>query len=214
MKLLGTSLCALAVVASLPRAVLAQNESVVFEAESGVVGPQFATLADGTTPYVAIQSTVAGQNPTTNDRVITFSVTFPSAGVWELYGRLRVGPATFNDDSFYYANGFGTKSPISDADWILANGLAAPVGFTLPGDKVVGGGAAQSNVWKWGKLSGLDGGEPPVAGFTVPAANVPVTFQVAGREDGLGLDKFAFGKQGVFYTVFQLDNGLPGTTEP
>ena len=40
------------------------------------------------------------------------------------------------------------------------------------------------------------------------------TFQIAGREDGLGLDKFAFGRQGVFFTVFDLDNGLPGTTVP
>ena len=36
------------------------------------------------------------------------------------------------------------------------------------------------------------------------------TFQIAGREDGLWLDKFAFGRQGVFFTVFDLDNGLPG----
>ncbi len=28
------------------------------------------------------------------------------------------------------------------------------------------------------------------------------------------LDKFVFGRQGVFFTVFDLDNGLPGTTVP
>ena len=70
-------------------------------------------------------------------------------------------------------------------------------------------------MWKWVKLSAFDGGEPPVAGFVVAARQRSTqTFQVAGREDGLWLDKFAFGRQGVFFTVFDLDNGLPGTTVP
>ena len=69
-------------------------------------------------------------------------------------------------------------------------------------------------MWKWVKLSAFDGGEPPVAGFVVPPARLTQTFQIAGREDGLDLDKFAFGLQGVFFTVNDLDNGLPGTTVP
>lgn len=198
----------------LPSAALAQNESIIVEAESGLVGAQFQIASDGATQYAAIVGTVGGFNPTTAERTISYTVTFPSPGTYELYARLRVGPATFNDDSMYYANGFGPKSPTSDTDWILANGLAAPVGYTLAADKVVGGGAAQSNVWKWVKLSAFDGGEPPVAGFVVPAGALVQTFQVAGREDGLWLDKFAFGRQGVFFTVFDLDNGLPGTTVP
>jgi endo-1,4-beta-xylanase len=64
------------------------------------------------------------------------------------------------------------------------------------------------------KLSAFDGGEAPVAGFVVNAGALTQTFQVAGRETGLNLDKFAFGRQGVFYTVYDLDNGLPGSTEP
>jgi endo-1,4-beta-xylanase len=141
-------------------AALAQNESIIVEAESGAVGAQFSIVTEAGVTYAAIQSTIGGGNPTTSARVISFTVTFPSAGTYELYARLRVGPNTFNDDSFYYANGFGAKDPAADADWILANNLANPVGFTLPGDKVVGGGAAQSNVWKWVKLSAFDGGEP------------------------------------------------------
>jgi endo-1,4-beta-xylanase len=210
-------LVVLTVVALLaPGIARAQNESVIIEAESGAAGSQFSVLTDAATgvQYATILGTVAGLNPTTSERVITFSVTFPRAGVYELYARLRVGPATFNDDSFYYANGFGVKSPTSDADWILANGLANPVGYTLPGDKVVGGGPATSGVFKWVKLSAFDGGEPPLAGFTVTEGSLTQTFQVAGREDGLSLDKFAFGPQGVFFTVFELDNGLPGSTVP
>jgi endo-1,4-beta-xylanase len=196
-----------------PDRAAAQLDPAIVEAESGVVGSQFTVASDGATTYAAIQSTIGGGNPTTGARVITFNVTFPHAGVWELYARLRVGPATFNDDSMFYANGFGAKSPTSDADWILANGLAAAVGFTNPTDKVTGGGLATSGVWKWVKLSVFDGGEGPVS-FTVPAGSLTQTFEVAGREDGLWLDKFAFGPQGVFFTVFDLDNGLPGTTEP
>ncbi len=196
-----------------PTAVSAQLNSVILEAEAGTVGSQFAIGVDGATTYAAIQSTIAGGNPTTADRVIRFTVTFPHAGVWELYARLRVGAATFNDDSMFYANGFGEKNPTLDADWILANGLAGNIGFTNPTDKVTGGGFAGSGVWKWVKLSAFDGGEPPIS-FTVPDGALTQTFQIAGREDGLWLDKFAFGPQGVFFTVFDLDNGLPGTTEP
>jgi endo-1,4-beta-xylanase len=214
MKLLSRVPSFLALSLASSAVLFAQNEPVILEAESGVVGSQFAILSDGATQYAAIQSTVGGFNPATSDRVIGFTVNFPSEGAYELYARLRVGPATFNDDSMFYGNGLGAKNPTADADWILANGLAATVGFTAPADKVVGGGLAQSNVWKWVKLSAFDGGEPPVAVFNVPAGGLTQTFQVAGREDGLWLDKFAFGRQGVFYTVFDLDNGLPGTTEP
>jgi endo-1,4-beta-xylanase len=214
MKHVGRLVLALLVAGCLPATLFAQNESIIVEAESGTVGSQFTILTDAGVTYAAIQSTIGGGNPTTNDRVITLTVTFPSAGVYELYARLRVGPATFNDDSFYYANGFGIKNPVADADWILTNNLANPVGFTLPSDKVVGGGPATTGAWKWVKLSAFDGGEPPVAGFTVPEGALTQTIQVAGREDGLGLDKFAFGRQGVFFTVFDLDNGLPGTTVP
>jgi endo-1,4-beta-xylanase len=202
------------VLSALPALASAQNESIVIEAESGTLGSQFVTASDGATQYITIQPTGAGGSPGTVDRVASYTVTFPSAGVYELYMRVRVGPATFSDDSLFYANGLGVKGVAVDADWILANGLAGAVGFTQPTDKVVGGGIAQSQVWKWVKLSAFDGGEPPVAGFTVPAANLVQTFQIGGREDGLWIDKLAFGRQGVFYTVFDLDNGLPGTTVP
>jgi endo-1,4-beta-xylanase len=215
---LATCILSVATLAAVSPAVLAQTEPVILEAESGAVGSAFNTAtADGVT-FIDISPTVAGGNPTSDTRVVTFSVTFPAAGTYELYARLRVGPATFNDDSFYYGNGFGVK-PVSadtsaDGGWILANGLAAAVGFTLPSDKVVGGGTAQSGVWKWVKLSAFDGGEPPVAGFVVPDGALTQTFQIAGREDGLDIDKLAFGVQGVFYTVNDLDNRLPGSTEP
>jgi endo-1,4-beta-xylanase len=194
---------------------VAQNEPVILQAElATTLGSEFSIGVDGATTYIAISPTVGGFNPGSANRVASFNVTFPGPATYELYARLRVGAATFNDDSMYYGNGLGAKNPASDADWILANGLAAPVGFTLPTDTVTGGGTAQSQVWKWVKLSAFDGGEAPVAGFPVAAGSLTQTFQIAGREDGLFIDKLAFGRQGVFFTVSDLDNGLPGTEVP
>lgn len=216
MKHLARALTALALTLT-PAVALAQLDPVVIEAESGTVGSGFTVASDGSvTPavnYVAIDSTGGLGSPGTPDRVISYSVTFPHGGVWELYIRVRVGPATFNDDSMLYGNGFGANDVASDADWVLANGLAAPVGFTNPDDKVTGGGTAGSGVWKWVKLSVFDGGEPPPV-FDVPAGALTQTFEIAGREDGLWIDKLAFGPEGVFFTVSNLDNGEPGTTEP
>jgi endo-1,4-beta-xylanase len=217
-KSIRDGLLAIALLAAAPAVLYAQTEPVILEAESGARGADY-TLSDvDGVQSIGINSTVAGQNPTLASRVVTFTATFPVPGTYELYARLRVGPATFNDDSMYYGNGFGEK-PVSldgaaDGSWITANGLANPVGYTLPSDKVVGGGTAQSGVWKWVKLSAFDGGETPVAGFVVPEGALTQTFQVAGREDGLDLDKFAFGVQGRFYTVNDLDNRLPGSVEP
>lgn len=188
---------------------------VVFEAESGTIGAQFSVLDDATAGvrYATINTTVGGGSPGTPDRVISYRVTFPGSGTYELYARVRVGPATFNDDSMYYGSGFGTRNVTSDNDWVRVNGLANAFGYTLPTDRVLGGGTATSNVWKWVKLSAFPFDEAPVS-FTVDASSLTQTFEIAGREDGLRLDKFAFGRQGVFFTVSDLDNGRPGTTEP
>ena len=130
-RTLRKGLVALALFAAAPVVLHAQTEPVILEAEAGARSAADYTLgsADGV-QYISINSTVAGQNPTVASRVVTFSVTFPAPGTYELYARLRVGAATFNDDSMYYGNGFGEK-PVSldgtaDGGWITANGLAGP----------------------------------------------------------------------------------------
>jgi hypothetical protein len=65
-------------------------------------------------------------------------------------------------------------------------------------------------VWKWIDISQFNGGQAPI-NFTVPAGNLTQTFQIGGREDGLDLDKFAFGTTGTSFTVADLDAGGPGT---
>lgn len=201
-----------------PSVLLAQTTPVIVQAESGTVGAAFKLTTQGPDTYITIAPTVGGGNPATPDRVATYTVTFPAAGTYELYARLRVGSGTFSNDSMYYGNGFGAKSvstdTSSDGDWILVNNLANAVGYSLPSDKVVDGGDATNGVFKWVKLSVYNGGEPPVSSWVVTADALTQTLQIGGRETGLDLDKFAFGVQGIFYTVDDLNNDLPGNTIP
>src|SRR5581483_6394801 len=88
-----------------------------FEAETASIGADYAVTNDGTATYLAIQSTGAGEVPGTAARVATFTVTFPAAGTYDLFMRVRVGPGGANDDSFFYANSFGPKSPTDPLDW-------------------------------------------------------------------------------------------------
>jgi endo-1,4-beta-xylanase len=190
-------------------ALHAQNTAVIVQAESGTLGAEWASAAiDGATA-ITVQTNGTGQNPGTAARVVSYSVTFPHAGTWELYARLRVGAGGADDDSFFYGTGFGTKIPATDADWTLVNNLSG-VGYTAGSDVVEGSGAAQQQVWKWIRLSAFDGGEPPVS-FTVSQGALTQTFQIGGREDGLSIDKIAFGPAGVLFTVTNLDLGQPGT---
>lgn len=201
------------ILAGLCVASLAANAaSVPFQAESGTLGSDWAVSNSVSPVYVTITTAGAGGNPGSAARVATYSVTFPSAGGYELYARVRVGPAAFDDDSLFYGNGFGVKSPAADGDWITVNGLAA-AGFTTAGDVVAGVGAAGNQVWKWVNLSQMTNGggsETPIT-FTVPAGNLTQTFQIGARENGLDIDRLLFGTAGYQFTVADLDAGGPGT---
>ena len=83
--------------------------SVTFEAESGALGSDWAVSNSTSPAFVTIQSNSTANNPGTSNRIATCTVTFPNAGTYELYARLRVGPNGGNDASFFYGNGFGTN---------------------------------------------------------------------------------------------------------
>jgi hypothetical protein len=180
--------------------------SVAFEAESGMLGSDWAVSNSSSPAYITILSNDTGNNPASAARVATYSVTFPAAGTYELYAHVRVGPNTFNDDSMFYANGFGTKLPASSTDWVLVNGLGS-AGFDADTDVVTGGGSLGSGVWKWVNLSEF----APGPTFTVSAGGLTQTFQIGAREDGLDMDKFVFGTAGYTFTVADLDSGGSGT---
>ena len=196
----------------------AQN-FVSIEAESGTLGADFSSLSAAGVNYITCTTDVVNpQNPGNANRVATYTVTFPAAGTYELYARIRVGAGAASDDSYFYGNGFGVKTvaatgTTSDGDWITANNLYN-MGDTAANTIVSGGGSVSTNsVWKWLDMSRFNGGEAPVF-FTVMAGNLTLTFQIGGRENGLDFDRFVFGLTGYYFTVKNLNNGEQGTTMP
>jgi len=179
---------------------------VKFEAESGTLGSDFAVSNSASPAYITITTDFAGNYPSNAARVATYTVTFPTAGTYQLYAHVRVGPGGFSDDSLFYGNGFGMKNPTNSSDWILVNGLAS-AGFNNSTDVVTGGGTLGSGIWKWINLSLFAPG--PV--FTVTSENLTQTFQIGARENGLDMDAFVFGLSSFSYTVSNLDAGIDGT---
>jgi endo-1,4-beta-xylanase len=188
--------------ASLPAAALAQTAPVIVEAESGALGSSLTTAAAGGVTYIT--TTENGTTPpTTPSRIATWQVTFPAAGNYDLYARIQIGPIGGSDDSFYIPSGFNNAT-----NWTgLYN--TSTGGYTGSTQTVLTGGGAGQNVWKWVRLTGPDGIGP--AAWTVPAGSLTQSFSWASREDGLLFDKFAFGVQGVCYTVADLDAGTNAT---
>jgi O-glycosyl hydrolase len=181
----------------------------VFEAESGVLGSDWAVSNSPSPAYITINTDGTGNNPGSASRVSTYTLTFPAAGTYQLYARIRVGAGGASDDSLFYASSFGTKNPTLNSDWILANGLAS-VGFSNSTDVVTGGGSLGTGMWKWINLSQFTS----QSGFTVSAGNLAQTFQIGARENGLSIDKFVFGTAANAFTVADLDSGAPGTPSP
>ena len=187
----------------------AQNEPIIFEAESAAsISSLYSTGTQNGTAFVTIVNDSPGFGPpATQEGALTYTVTFPVAGNYELYVRLLVGPGGGSDDSFFLGTGFGDKIPTA-GPWTLVNNFAG--GYTDPNETVRNAGSAGNQVFKWFKVTGFAGPNP----WVVPAGNLTQTFQFAGRETGLLVDKFAFGYQGFFYTVGNLDTGSPPTGTP
>ncbi len=190
----------------------AQSNLVVAELEDGDIGNEWNTETSGDVTYVTISTNGTQTHPERAERIITLQITFQATGTYDLYARINVGPAGADDDSFFNGNGFGTKSPTSEADWIRVNNLNS-VGYTSP-DAIVGGsGNAGSNIWKWINLSEFMGDEIPIA-FDVQETASPLILQIGAREDGLLLDKIAFAPADQPVTVAALDGMEIEETEP
>lgn len=186
---------------------------VLVEAESGELGDDFAVMEEDGVRFISPQSNLlAAGNPGAAGRVASYEVMFPEAGSYDLFIRVRVGPQTFGDDSFFYGDGFGDKSSTNDSDWRIANGTH-DAGFAQPDEFVIEGGNAPAGVWKWLNISQSSFGDAGIS-FTVPQGALTQTFEIGGREDGLDIDRIAFGRSDLFFTVSNLDNGEAGTTEP
>lgn len=189
-------------VASLLTFGSASAASVMFGAESGVLGSSWVVTNSPSPTNITILPNQTGNCPSNSTRVATYTITFPTNDTYQLYARVQVGPNAFNSDSLFFGNGFGTKNPLLNSDWTLVNGLAS-AGFSNTTDVVTGGGTLGTGMWKWINLSQFTSQN----GFTVSAGNLTQTFQIGGRESGLNIDKFVFGSAGTAFTVSNLDTG-------
>lgn len=182
------------------------SPSVTIEAESGARGADMLVNSAALPVYVTVASSGTGSSPGGAGRVIRYQVTFPAAGDYRLFARVRVGPAAADDDSFFVGNGFGAKSATVGGDWRMLNGLSG-VGFSaLPDVVMPTGGSVGSGVWKWIDVSGVSG-----ALFTVPAGALTQVLDIGGREDGLDIDKLVFGPAANTFTVDDLMQGGGGS---
>lgn len=197
--------------------VSAQNDEslkpIVFEAESGSCGSSFSIVQAGDVKYITTKENYSEQsNPGDANRVVTYTVTFKYPGYYKLFARLKVGADGYSDDSFFSGKGFGEKVSTEAKDWIFINGLAVG-GFTASTNLVEDMGTAGSEVWKWVNIStNFFSGALSKEAFLVTADNLTQTFKLASREDGLAIDKFAFGKVDLYFTVESLDKVLAGST--
>jgi endo-1,4-beta-xylanase len=192
--------------------IYGQDIPVTVQAESGTLGGDFRLIDTLGATAVTIKTDVVNTlNPGNTKRVITFQLTFPDSGTYDLYARILVGPNGYDDDSYFYGNGFGSKNVATDGDWIRANGIASG-GYSSSTAVVDGSGSAQTLVWKWINMSKYKGDAIPV-NFRVERSALTQTFQIGGRETGLYFDKFVFGRSGLYFTVSNLNNGEAGSKE-
>ena len=185
----------LTLLALLTAAVSANAAIVGFEAESGALGANFdPAIADAAALGGEYITSSADQGGTGANNIVTYLVNFAETGTYDLYGKIYVGPNGAFDDSFFYGSDFATPSPTA---WIFVNALNS----------------VSDQTYVWVNLSEF---VDPTNTFTVAAGDLTTdpTFQIAGRENGLRFDAFAFGTTGETFTDTQLDAAVipePGT---
>jgi len=192
--------------------VNAGKKPVVIEAESGKVGSNYQVLTGGGVTYITPKTNWTSLTaPGDSSRTVTYQVTFADSGSYNLFAHIRVGPNGFDDDSFFYGNGFGLKNDTAGADWIFINGFAS-AGYSDPTAYVDGPGTLGNSVWKWVNVTknAYQGakGNP----LFVHPDSLTKTFRIGSREDGLDVDKIAFGKAYLYFTVANLDSVQAGST--
>lgn len=199
----GLILAACLLVPGLAHALV--DTALLVEAEDAALGAGLDIATEGGVTFIEPNANFTGSFPTSSSTVATFSVTFAEAGDYEVYARIYVGPGGFSDDSLIAATSFGDIPVGSTTGWSMANGLAS-AGFAGAETIILATGNEGTETWKWIRLSGY----ASVGVLTVPAGQLTQTYRLSSREDGLRIDKLAFGPLRVTFTVGQIENGLPG----
>lgn len=196
-------------------AVYAQDNAILLEAENAdSIGTDFQIVEEQNVTYVTPGTDFGGAtNPGSEDKLLIFTVTFEAAGTYDLYTKVRVGPNGADDDSFYFARTFGERPVDQDSGWVRVNNIGN--GAENPNDYVISyaENSAGNLVFKW--INASENGEGAEGGtlFTVPEDALTQTYIIGSRENGLDIDKIAFGKSDLFYTVSNLENEGPGVDE-
>lgn len=195
--------------------IYAQDNAIPIEAEDAdSIGSDFDIVTEGDvtflTPLTDMDSSTCPGIP---EKVATFIVTFEAPGTYDLYVRLRVGSGAYNDDSFFFASSFGYRQADVDSLWIRVNNI--DYGATGPDEYVLGPeeNTAGFEVFKWINASEMGEGAAGGTIFVVEVDSLTKVFQIGSREDGLDIDKIAFGNADLFYTVSNLENGEAGVSE-
>ena len=201
---------------------------VIVEAEDteGEVGSGFQVIEEDGLTFVRtitdwrdVEDGGDGSVPASDEHVLTYEVTFPSAGEYNLFARVRVntqddqGRGGADNDSFFYPDDFGEKDRTDADQWSRVNQIDSGAGWAEELDVVDGNGGAGAGVWKWLNLSKNAYGGVEGHTFVVPEGELTQTFQIGGRETYLDFDKFAFGLADLYYRVIDLDEGNAGSVE-
>ena len=199
---------------------------VIVEAESTVVPEGFAEIEEDDVTFVRtltdwrdVESDSEGSTPTSDDHVLTYEITFPVAGEYNLFARVRVnsqddqGRGAADNDSFFYPDSFGEKDRTDADQWSFVNQIDGAAGWIEPLDVVHGHGGIGAGVWKWLNISNNSYGSNDGFTYVVPEGELTQTFQIGGRETYIDFDKFAFGLADLYFRVEDLDEGNPGSVE-
>lgn len=185
----------------------AQTTIVTVEAESGKLGSDWNSLTDLGLEYITPKTDVIEPSfPSSEIKVASYSIKFPKAGEYELYMKAKVGSGGADDDSFFFGKAFGKKDVSNSNDWGMINNFFNK-GYASDKSPLVveEAGEEGTGTWKWINVSKF--GKLRLARYKVEDGQLTQIFQIAGREDGLAIEKFAFVSKGASVTVEQLNNG-------
>lgn len=188
------------------------NLPVILPAESGLLGADYEVITENGVTFVNLKTDrLQSRSPYDEARVISYEVTFPEMGEYNLFAKIRINPEDPKDDSFFYGYEFGSKNPKDSDDWLIANNLT-DAGFANSMDLVHARGTETIGKWKWVNLS-TNPFNCPGTTFKVDDSSLTNTFQIGGRDILLDIDKFAFGRKDLFFTVGNLDNVEAGSED-
>ena len=181
--------------------VVVSAADLIFQAEdfdSDTGSMEFQVIADPAVPLFSPGGAFGGQAIETTDEdfgdspdnSVVYNLTFPEAGTYNLFVRVRV-PETAsnsgaNEDSFFRPNDFGNPGLNVDADWSQVNNLEDPQtnGQYFWVDVTDGEDANGINTNITG---GVDG-----AFYTVTAGSLTQAFELGDREDSTSIDAIIF----------------------